>query len=36
MTIVYDPAEIMVLGEWLNTLAYTIIQCQRHSNKASP
>ena len=26
------PAEIMVMGEWLNTLAHTIIQCQRHSH----
>jgi hypothetical protein len=25
------PAEIMVMGEWLNTLAHKIIQCQRHS-----
>src|SRR6478736_1500305 len=29
------PAEIMVMGEWLNTLAHTIIQCQRHSHYAS-
>jgi len=32
---IYDyaryPAKIMVMGEWLNTLAHTIIQCQRHS-----
>ena len=26
------PAETMVMGEWLNTLAHTIIQCQRHSH----
>jgi hypothetical protein len=26
------PAKIMVMGEWLNTLAHTIIQCQRHSH----
>jgi hypothetical protein len=26
------PTEIMVMGEWLNTLAHTIIQCQRHSH----
>ena len=26
------PAEIMVMGEWLNTLAHTIIQCHRHSH----
>jgi hypothetical protein len=25
------PAETMVMGEWLNTLAHTIIQCQRHT-----
>ena len=26
------PAKIVGMGEWLNTLAHTIIQCQRHSH----
>jgi hypothetical protein len=29
------PAEIMVMGEWLNTLAHKVIQGQRRSPEAA-